>query len=815
MANSETLMPEEKHRSMKKSQVVPILEKVDVKTESEIIAYTEKLKKYFLYENKISDKEIGKILPLWHSSFINEDEFYNEYPLVWDTDDKRLASFSDYLWQLISEYFGEDDSESLKVILPQIIAVLENNKEQKSGVANYISQVKAMLDVIRSTAGQFEDVAEFTKKCDQLEGGLIKRNIEIIPFSDQTIFQILHLQLSLKQEGNKKFIDKLSKQISGINGILHLQDKGHQDSEGHYDFANDLLSLNEIDEIIAKPSSSSLPEHRIKRLKECVAILSDTRNSYLDNSSFVFVNKNIAEEYGLQKILKEDNLHISPSNSTLNAKSAYMKEMDRFVKTISAQKIADLEMNHSFDQGLHHAYFERFDEAYLTEEDIQYFRPFVVIEDAKTLKDDPKDFLDLISKGGFIKFLTINRVEEVSDVSDNKLDVETYLELASLAIIRRNAFVSQGGMDTPLRMSETITKGLDTSYPALWNIMTHHSKQLDHVSNYLQIKSAVDSRYFPRLIYDVQSGIGFGTHFDISDNLQPEESFPSYEQNVQSNSVLQNKELNITMADLFVANPNNLKMLELLPSWYDSDDLITLAAYLSADEKSFTHKYPFIWVVDADYKLKRAVIPATWLAKFRQRLDYWQFLEELSGVKSNRLTQAIEKERSQWESEKEAEMERLKDTLEEQFNSSREADLEKAIQNILYSLLGSDVDISSLMNESSEVQQPSISENVEIESKAGKSEKQIDEEVKVEVKEEVWIESDECTSCSDCINALPQVFKYNDDKQAFVHNPKGGAYAKIVATAEKCPARCIHPGLPHDKSEPDLDKWIKRAEKFN
>jgi len=36
-----------------------------------------------------------------------------------------------------------------------------------------------------------------------------------------------------------------------------------------------------------------------------------------------------------------------------------------------------------------------------------------------------------------------------------------------------------------------------------------------------------------------------------------------------------------------------------------------------------------------------------------------------------------------------------------------------------------------------------------------------------------------------------------------------------VKAAEKCTAQVIHPGLPKDKSEKDIDKWIKRAEKYN
>ncbi len=33
--------------------------------------------------------------------------------------------------------------------------------------------------------------------------------------------------------------------------------------------------------------------------------------------------------------------------------------------------------------------------------------------------------------------------------------------------------------------------------------------------------------------------------------------------------------------------------------------------------------------------------------------------------------------------------------------------------------------------------------------------------------------------------------------------------------AEKCTAMVIHPGLPRDRSEKDIDRWIKRGEKFN
>jgi pyruvate-ferredoxin/flavodoxin oxidoreductase len=78
-----------------------------------------------------------------------------------------------------------------------------------------------------------------------------------------------------------------------------------------------------------------------------------------------------------------------------------------------------------------------------------------------------------------------------------------------------------------------------------------------------------------------------------------------------------------------------------------------------------------------------------------------------------------------------------------------------------------------------------------------------------------WIESDECTTCDECININSKIFAYNEDKQAYIKDPKAGPYQDLVIAAEKCTAQVIHPGLPADPNAKDMEKWIKRGEKFN
>ena len=58
------------------------------------------------------------------------------------------------------------------------------------------------------------------------------------------------------------------------------------------------------------------------------------------------------------------------------------------------------------------------------------------------------------------------------------------------------------------------------------------------------------------------------------------------------------------------------------------------------------------------------------------------------------------------------------------------------------------------------------------------------------------------------------MFKYNDNKQAFIADINAGTYAQLVEAAENCQLSIIHPGKPVNPNEPGLDELMKRAEPF-
>jgi pyruvate-ferredoxin/flavodoxin oxidoreductase len=78
-----------------------------------------------------------------------------------------------------------------------------------------------------------------------------------------------------------------------------------------------------------------------------------------------------------------------------------------------------------------------------------------------------------------------------------------------------------------------------------------------------------------------------------------------------------------------------------------------------------------------------------------------------------------------------------------------------------------------------------------------------------------WLDTDECTACDECVDLNREMFAYNASKKAYIKDPNAGPYSHLVKAAERCTARVIHPGVPRDRSEKGIDKWIARGAKYN
>lgn len=229
----------------------------------------------------------------------------------------------------------------------------------------------------------------------------------------------------------------------------------------------------------------------------------------------------------------------------------------------------------------------------------------------------------------------------------------------------------------------------------------------------------------------------------------------------------------MTFADFAITEARFRKHFRNAPRNTWNDKMVLLTDFLNMDAEDREGKYPFIWAVDRKNQLSRVLVAKPIVESCEERRDFWILLRDLSGAKKEVLS-------------------------ESDLESKVRAEVVSKIAQKLMKLAGGNGEmpaVDALVQKSDNKQSESIPQ-----SETGLS---------------PWLETEECTSCDECININSKVFAYNSDKKAIIKDPQGGSYQDLVLAAEKCTAQVIHPGLPVDQSGKDIEKWLKRGEKFN
>jgi ferredoxin len=237
------------------------------------------------------------------------------------------------------------------------------------------------------------------------------------------------------------------------------------------------------------------------------------------------------------------------------------------------------------------------------------------------------------------------------------------------------------------------------------------------------------------------------------------------------------------------------------------------------DETLVERMVPYVWGVDDQGVLTRVVVSRALVFACRDRLNYWHTLQELAGIHNFYVEEAIEKVIAEQRAADEAERQRLQQEHEEELESARSEAADTVMGQLVDVLMGAD--LSDMVGGAAAVATlPSAAGAADEAETPPSDHEEPGEEQQPEPEEELsfdepWLDTAMCTTCDDCMGINKMMFTYNEDKQAYITDPKAGPYADLVAAAEICPAKCIHPGKPLDPNEPGLDELIARAEPFN
>ena len=350
-------------------------------------------------------------------------------------------------------------------------------------------------------------------------------------------------------------------------------------------------------------------------------------------------------------------------------------------------------------------------------------------------------------------------------------------EIGLIAMAHRNTYVMQSTLSNTSQMIEGFIDGLMARRPALFNLYT--TCQPEHgVADDLgahQAKLAVESRAYPLFRYNPDKGVTPQEAFDLEGNPAMDQLWPTYELKYLENGRQKTMEVAMTFADFALTEARFRKHFRNAPRDTWNENMVVLEEFLELDEAEREGKFPYIWAVDRKQHLTRVLVSKTMVLSCEERRDFWIMLKAIAGVKADKTAPV------------------------EDMESKVRAEVVGRIAKGLMKLAGENgAGIMDFALEDSKTESAASAEP------AAKGDYMAP-----------WLETDFCTSCDECIKLNPKIFVYNNDKKAYIKDPNAGPYSDIVKAAEKCTAGVIHPGLPADKNGADMEKWIKRGEKFN
>ncbi|MBT8213300.1 MAG: ferredoxin, partial [Acidimicrobiia bacterium] len=424
---------------------------------------------------------------------------------------------------------------------------------------------------------------------------------------------------------------------------------------------------------------------------------------------------------------------------------------------------------------------------------------------------------------------------------------EVRKELAFIAMAHRGVFVHQTSQASASHLMQGVIKGLNVRRPSLFIVYTpcpvEHGLADDWAPN--AAKLALESRAFPFLTYDPEAGPDIADCLSLDGNPGLDDIWPSYTlEYVDDDGNEASMELPLTTADWAATEVRFRKNFAVLPRDEWNDDTVPFHEFMQLSDDDRTGKIPFIWTLEKDRTLKRMRCSNEMVILADDRLMFWHQLKEMAGLDVPEMVH----DTVSWEIE--AEFEKKLEALKTEYEAKL-ADLKvnypKAVARRmaegLLALGDGQMTVSDLLTRAESTpglepigpvdgMEPAggatavatavATEEAPSENGAGAAVAEATTAPAVEEDEdeeafgmEPWIETLRCTSCNECTNLNPRLFKYDDNKQAYIKDVHAGTFAQIVQAAERCPAGIIHPGDPVNPRERDLDKWIKRAEPFN
>jgi ferredoxin len=766
----------------------------------------------------------GAVLPALLNGYRDASAIRYQYPLYLvppggTTTLSILAKpVSEYLSDSLEELAPDaDDARILKDNLPWMERCLRQTLDGPDPVdANdlFAEAAAAMQEELDLDPGNREKLqAELNRLKESLAPG--GQFLDYGP--TVSLHLILHAMRHRCEQSREALRQQIDKQIHGLRSLLDIE-KAKSDKKASVGPGSQHFDASALSGMLEKRSHGSvgMPAERQARIEHALQEL----RAWQDDPVLVkFVGR--LDDSWFSK-LPEVEL-IDSDKPCATAAEVFERDAAEFAKLFAALRIAELEIDGNYTPAIHDSWFASFDWQGFSNGELKLVTEVVALVSADYLAGDGlPSFSQLLGSRMPVHVLSWVRAYDNPAAKPGEDPFDSYrFELANFGIGHRQVVVAQ----TSAARYEDLLSGflcaLDSNRTSLHliNRGTQSKTRKPLLDAWFVASAALESRAHPFILVNPDGGDHAAERISFGGNPQAENDWPAEKLEYRdADGEVTEMDLAFTFADYALLIPALHEHFRVVPTGYESAELVPIDRYLDGDEEFVKHAVPFVWAIDDQGVLVRLVVSRALVFACRDRLNYWHTLQELAGIRNVYVEEAIDRVVEEQRATIEAEREQIQKEHEELLESVREKAAGDAIGKLVDVLMGAD--LSGMTGDGSQlatmpavapVQTEAATKQAVVEAKP-----EVVEEAKQELSiEEPWLDTAMCTTCDDCMGINKMIFVYNDDKQAIIKDAKAGPYADIVAAAEICPAKCIHPGKPLDPGEPGLDALIKRAAPFN
>ena len=769
----------------------------------------------------------GDILPALLNPYRDASAIRYQYPLYLapaeGTDREALARpAGDFLLDTLATLApGDAEARILKDNLPWIERHIRgqlNNPDPVDARTAFASAAAAMVEQLDLNETSRESLAA---DLERLEGAIAAGAMFLGYGPHSSLHLLVHAIRDRQARRREDFHQKVNRLVHGLHSLLEVEKTkatGKNKTGSDNSAASQYLDTGALSGMLERRTHGSveMPDERRQRIAEALKVLQDWQDSPVLVRFVGKLDDPSLTELPVVEVVDSD----SPCATAMDV---FTQEAAEFARLFAAARVGALEVDDNYNPAIHDSWFAGFDWQAFSDEEMQLVTRVVALVSADHLAGDGlPSFSQLLGSRLPIHVLTWVRAYDNPAVQPGDGPFDAYrFELGYFGVGHRQVVVAQSSAARHEELLAGFQCALDRNRTSLHliNRGTQTRTKKPILDAWFVASAALESRAHPFLLVDPDGGDRAAERVSFGGNPQSDNDWPVETLEYRStDGETMRMDLAFTFADYALLMPALHEHFRAAPAGFESPDLVTVAEYLEADDDLVERLVPFVWGIDENGVLTRLVISRALVFACRDRLNYWHTLQELAGIQNFYVEEAIDRIIEEQQSEIDAERAQLRKELEEQLESVRTEAAGEAMGQLVDVLMGAD--LSGLITDGSPVASmpaavattPEEATDTIAEPEAVVEEDDDEEELSFD---EPWLDTAMCTTCDDCMAINKMMFVYNEDKQAIIKDATAGTFADLVAAAEICPAKCIHPGKPLDPNEPGLDELVARAEPFN